>query len=91
MIARFDERAEEKKRKEFERQRRQAVESFILFRDEVPYKRFCRKYKIQIPDSLYEHYKNIMTLALNIDCSEMTKIRAKNWLENWQDTSEGKR
>ena len=90
MIKRFDFRAEEKKRKEFEQQRRQAVESFILYHNEAPYQKFCRKYKIQTPDSLYEYYKNIMNLALNINCSEMTKIRAKNWLENWQDTTEGK-
>lgn len=90
MIARFDFRAEEKKRKEFERQRQHAVESFILYYDEAPYQIFCRKYKIKTPDSLYGYYKNIMTLALDIDCSELTKIRAKNWLENWQDTSEGK-
>ena len=88
MIARFDSRAEEKKQKEFERQRRQAVESFILYHDELPYKRFCRKYKIQISESRYVYIKKIMTLAMQIDCSELTKIRAKNWLED-HDFSEG--
>ena len=82
MIARFDDRAEEKKQKEFELERRRAVEFFILYDAQLPMKSFIRKYKIQVSDNPIKATADIMRLALIIDCTEKTKAIARNWLKD---------
>ena len=73
MIARFDSRAEEKKQKEFERERRRAVESFILYDAKLPMK---------VSDNPIKATAGIMRLALIINCTENTKAIARNWLKD---------